>query len=181
VAVRQVAILKKQNNLIEAMKQYRANSTNSQNFILTFENEKVGELVYKKWYSFDAEILMTDGKKFQLEPKGFWDSKIELKEEAETLLEFKLGWKGIVIKTFFDNNEKHFLLKLKGLLSNKFILIDNDNEEYLVAETDFKWSKLNFDYNIEITQKFDNLDNKEIILLTILHCMNYYMTIIAAA
>ncbi|MCB9032955.1 MAG: hypothetical protein H6553_03880 [Chitinophagales bacterium] len=162
------------------MGQYNANSTNSKNFSLISDNEKIGELIYKKWYSFDAEILMTDGKKYQLEPKGFWDSKIELKEQNETLLEFKMGWKGILITTYFDKKEKHYLLKLKGLLSSKYILLNNDNEELMVVETKFKWTKLNFDYNIETTQNFDHLDNEKLLVLTVLHCINYYMTVIAA-
>jgi hypothetical protein len=162
------------------MRQYKAKSTNSQNFRLTFENKTIGELIYKKWYSFNAEILLSDGAKYQLEPKGFWDSEIELKDETKTLLEFKMGWKGIIIKTFFDNKEDTYLLKLNGLLSSKFVLIDSDKNELIVAETDFKWKKLNYDYNIETTQNFDNFDKKELLLLTILHGINYYMSIIAS-
>ena len=163
------------------MGQYKANATNSHNFSLTFDNQKVGELVYKKWYSFSAEIQLTDGSKYQLEPTGFWDSKIELKDDTQTLLEFKMGWKGIIIKTLFNDSEEVFLLKLKGLLSNKFVLLDTNDEELMAAETSFKWSKLNFDYNIETTQVFDKFENKELLLLTILHCINYYITIVAAA
>ena len=163
------------------MGHYKANATNSHNFILTFDNQKIGELVYKKWYSFSAEIQMTDGTKYQLEPTGFWDSKIELKDDTQTLLEFKMGWKGIIIKTLFNDSEEVFLLKLKGLLSNKFVLLDTNDEELMAAETSFKWSKFNFDYNIETTPVFDNFENKELLLLTILHCINYYITIVAAA
>ena len=163
------------------MGHYKANATNSHNFSLTFDNQKVGELVYKKWYSFSAEIQLTDGSNYQLEPTGFWDSKIELKDDTQTLLEFKMGWKGIIIKTLFNDSEEVFLLKLKGLLSNKFLLLDTNDEELMAAETSFKWSKLNFDYNIETTQVFDKFENKELLLLTILHCINYYITIVAAA
>ncbi|ADB36124.1 hypothetical protein [Spirosoma linguale] len=163
------------------MGQYSANSTNSRNFILTFDNEKLGELIYQKWYSFAAEILMSNGKEYTLEPKGFWDSTVELKEGEVTLLKFKMGWKGIIIKTYFDNEEKHFLLKLKGLLGNKFVLLNNENEELMAAETDFKWSKLNFDYTIETSPKFDNFSNEKLLLLTVLHCINYYITVIVAA
>jgi len=163
------------------MGQYKANATNSHNFTLRFDYQKVGELVYKKWYSFSAEIQMTDGTKYQLEPTGFWDSKIELKDDTQTLLEFKMGWKGIIIKTLFNDSEEVFLLKLKGLLSNKFVLLDTNDEELMAAETSFKWSKFNFDYNIETTPVFDNFENKELLLLTILHCINYYITIVAAA
>ena len=162
------------------MGQYKANATNSHNFTLRFDYQKVGELVYKKWYSFSAEIQLTDGTKYQLEPTGFWDSKIELKDDTQTLLEFKMGWKGIIIKTLFNDSEEVFLLKLKGLLSNKFVLLDTNDEELMAAETSFKWSKFNFDYNIETTPVFDNFENKELLLLTILHCINYYITIVAA-
>ena len=163
------------------MGQYKANATNSHNFTLRFDYQKVGELVYKKWYSFSAEIQLTDGTKYQLEPTGFWDSKIELKDDTQTLLEFKMGWKGIIIKTLFNDSKEVFLLKLKGLLSNKFVLLDTNDEELMAAETSFKWSKFNFDYNIETTPVFDNFENKELLLLTILHCINYYITIVAAA
>lgn len=162
------------------MRQYKAKSTNSQNFRLTFENKTIGELIYKKWYSFNAEILLSDGAKYQLEPKGFWDSEIELKDETKTLLQFKMGWNGIIIKTFFDNQKDTYLLKLNGLLRSKFVLIDTEKNELIVAETDFKWKKLNYDYNIQTTKNFDNFDKKELLLLTILHGINYYMSIIAS-
>ena len=162
------------------MSQYKTNSTNSKNFNLTFENQSIGALIYKKWYSFNAEISIVEGKTYQLEPVGFWNSKIELKDGEKKLLEFKMSWKGIIIKTFFENEQKSYLLKLKGLLSNKFILIDTDNKELLAAETDFKWNKLNMDYNIETTNELENLPNKELLLLTILHCINYYMTMIVS-
>ena len=102
-----------------------------------------------------------------------------MKDDKKTLLEFKMGWKGIIIKTFFNDKENTFLLKLNGLLSSKFVLIDTDKTELLVAETDFKWNKLNYDYNIKTTQDFDNFYKKELLLLSILHCINYYITIVA--
>lgn len=156
------------------MGQYKVDAMNSQDFSLTFDGQKIGELIYEKWYSFSAKILMTDGSQYQLEPTGFWESKIELKDDTKTLLEFKLGWKGIILKTI-NEKEETYLLTLQGL-GNKFILIDTDKEELLVAETDFKLRKSNYNCNIETTPKFDNLPNKEIFILTILHCINYYRT-----
>lgn len=40
------------------MAHYKVNSINPRNFSLILDNEKVGDLVYKKWYSFDAELPM---------------------------------------------------------------------------------------------------------------------------
>lgn len=163
------------------MAHYTANSTNSKNFSLNVNDQTLGQLIYNKWYSFDAEIIMADHTKYTLESKGFWDSKIELKDASSTLLEFKMGWKGIEIKTFYGNKEETFLLKLTGLLSSKFVLIDTEKRELVAAETNFKWSTLNYNYTIETSETFEDFENKELLLLTVLHCINYYMTVIAAA
>ncbi|MBU1822220.1 MAG: hypothetical protein KKG00_12025 [Bacteroidetes bacterium] len=163
------------------MGHYKTNSSNSRNFILTTGNCKIGELKYKQWYSFRAEVQLADHSTYQLEPKGFWDSKIELKRADAVLLEFKMGWKGILIKANFNGNEKNYLLKLKGLLSSKFILIDSEENEVLTADTEFKWNKFNFDYTMETSTEFDTMENKELMLLTIVHCMNYYLTVVNSA
>ncbi|WP_185212693.1 hypothetical protein [Sphingobacterium mizutaii] len=160
---------------------YKANSTNSRNFKVTLENQDIGELLIKKWYSFDADLIMSDGKNYQLITKGFWDSKVELIDGSQTLLDFKMGWKGIVIKTYFDNQERQYLLKLQGFINSKFILIDDSDQELSVASTDFKWLTLNFDYDIETTSSFDQLRNRDLLLMTMLHCINYYISYLSAA
>jgi hypothetical protein len=160
------------------MGHYKANSTNSREFSLTMNNNIIGELKYAKWYSFKADILLADNSIYQLEPKGFWDSKIELKKDDNVLLYFEMGWKGIVIH--FNDSDKKYLLRLKSLWSSNYILIDTDEKELLAIETDFKWSKLNFDFNIETSNEFDNFENKEVLLLTTLHCINYYTACVNA-
>lgn len=160
---------------------YKANSNNSRNFKVTLDNQEIGELLIKKWYSFDADLIMSDGKNYQLITKGFWDSKVELIDGSETLLDFKMGWKGIVIKTYFDNQERQYLLKLQGFINSKFILIDESDQELSVASTDFKWLTLNFNYDIETSASFDQLRNRDLLLMTMLHCMNYYISYLSAA
>ncbi|MGX1642036.1 hypothetical protein [Sphingobacterium sp. NPDC055431] len=160
---------------------YKANSRNSRNFKVTLENQEIGELLIKKWYSFDADLIMSDGKNYQLITKGFWDSKVELIDGSQTLLDFKMGWKGIVIKTYFDNQERQYLLKLQGFINSKFILIDESEREISVASTDFKWLTLNFNYDIETSASFDQLRNRDLLLMTMLHCMNYYISYLSAA
>ncbi|WP_313191024.1 hypothetical protein [Sphingobacterium sp.] len=160
---------------------YKANSTNSRNFKVTLENQEIGELLIKKWYSFDADLIMSDGKNYQLITKGFWDSKVELIDGSQTLLDFKMGWKGIVIKTYFDNQERYYLLKVQGFINSKFILIDDSDQKLSVASTDFKWLTLNFNYDIETSASFDQLRNRDLLLMTMLHCMNYYISYLSAA
>lgn len=159
------------------MGQYNAKSVSALNFVLSSGQNKTGELIYEKWYSFSAEILMGGGRKFKLTPVGYWNSKIELKEGSDTLLDFKMGWHGIVIRTFWEGKEENYLLKPKGLLSNKFLLLDTENRELAVAETNFKWASLNFEFTIETDTAFDDFENKDLLLLTMIHCINYYMTV----
>jgi hypothetical protein len=158
------------------MAHYKANSTNSRDFSLLNENISIGDLRYTKWYSFKAEISLADHSVYTLEPKGFWDSKIELKKGEETLLYFEMGWKGIVIH--FINSDKKYLLRLKGLLSSKYVLVDTDEKELMAVNTDFKWNKLHFDFNIETSKEFEEFDNKELLILTTLHCVNYYISFV---
>ena len=66
-------------------------------------------------------------------------------------------------------------------MGSKFVLIDTEKRELMVAEADFKWNKLNYDYIIVTTQNFDYFNHKELLLLSILNCINYYMTIVVAA
>lgn len=162
------------------MGNYIANLSNSTNFILTENNEKLGELNYKKWYNFDAEIILKDNQKYQLVACGVWEQKIELKQNDLKFAEFKMGWNGIIINTYFENTESSYLLKQKGMLNYIFTLTNTKNQELVVAIPDFKWTKLNYNYNIETVAEFDHLLQNELLLFTILHCLNYYMTVMIA-
>ena len=162
------------------MGNYIANSLNSLNFILTENNLKLGELNYNKWYAFDAEIELNDNLKYQLIPEGNWEQKIELRQNNLKLAEFKMGWNGIIIKTYFENIENCYLLKHKGILNSKFILTNTENQELIAAVPNFKWKTLNYNYNIETAKEFDDLPNNQLLLFTILHCLNYYMIIMLA-
>lgn len=161
------------------MANYTATSINSRNFILTNESGTLGELIYPKWYTFNAEIVLGEASKYQLELEGFWDSKIQLKQGDAVLLEFKIGWNGVELSSNLDGKNERYLLKLKGFFSSKYVLVDAQDNEILEAEFDFKWKKLELDYNITTTEAFKNISHKEVLILTSLHCINYYQTFLS--
>ena len=97
------------------MGQCRVNSSNSRDFNLTKDNIHLGELAYPKWYTFNAEILLADLSRYQLVPQGRWDATIELKQDHKTLMDFKMGWKGIILSNISDENREEYLLTLKSL------------------------------------------------------------------
>jgi hypothetical protein len=158
------------------MTEYKAKSTDTLSFSLTQDNNPVGELTYDSWFTFKAKLELTDNKSFTVEPKGFWGTTIELKDSQNILLKFKMNWNGdIVIHTNFDNKEKDFIFKRRGVFNESFVLLDKEKNELLVVKSDFKWNKLKYDYVLTASDTFDNFDNQAILLLSIIHCANYFM------
>ena len=58
------------------MPNYQVKLSDARSFVVTTENEKIGELNYDNWYSFKFELLLTTGEVFQVEPNGFWGTTI---------------------------------------------------------------------------------------------------------
>ncbi len=160
------------------MATYQAKSSNSRTFELTQNDKSIGQLTYTSWFRFDALITMGNYKNFQIEPKGFWGTTIELKENENVLVKFKMNWSGeIVIQTYFDGQEKGYTLKHKGFFNESFLLVDQDEIELLMMKPHLQWFKRAYEYQIETVDGFDRIPNKELLLMTTLHGANYYMSL----
>ncbi|MES2862647.1 MAG: hypothetical protein V4666_00875 [Bacteroidota bacterium] len=164
------------------MTEYQAKSNSSLSFDLTREEELIGRLIYKSWFKFDAEMEIANGSSYQIVPKGFWGTTIELKDKEKILLNFKMNWNGeIVVQTYFNDLQKDYLFKHKGIFKESFILLDQEETELLVMKPHLKWSKMNYEYQITTFDNFENISNKEIVLTTSLLCANYYMSMMASS
>lgn len=164
------------------MTAYHAKSINSLNFEVTKNGNTTGTLTYKSWFKFDAVIKIGNNSTFRVEPKGFWGTTIELKDGNNVLLKFKMNWNGeIVLQTFFSNSEKDYVFKHRGIFKESFILTDQQGVELLVMKPHLQWSKMNYEYTITSSGAFETLSHKEIILMTSLHCANYYVSMMMAA
>ncbi len=163
------------------MSEYSVKSEGSKHFSLSKAGKEIGRLSYEKWFSFKAEMILEQTKTYQIETKGFWRTTIELKQNGKVLLNFKMNRNGnIIIKTWFDETERDFIFKQKGLLKNSYVLLDKEERELLDIQPDFKFRKFSYDYNISAAEGFDNFWFNEILLLITIHCANYYMTMISS-
>lgn len=163
------------------MGQYKATANNSGGLRLTKGDIHIAELIRSNCYTAKAEIVLNDNSRYQLVPDGFWESTILLKQHDVTLLNFKIDWKGIAWKINVDGHDRSYFFKMKNLLNSKYALVDSSGKELFVAEFDFKWRKLQYDYNMITSEAFDNFDNKELLLLASIHCMSHYSQLIVAA
>ncbi|WP_027378520.1 hypothetical protein [Chryseobacterium daeguense] len=161
--------------------EYQAKSDSSFSFEVTKNDKVIGKLIYKSWFKFSAEIEILN-LKYQIEPKGFWGTTVELKENGQTLLKFTMNWNGdIVIQTYFNNIEKDYIFKHKGIFKESFVLTDQNGTELLIMKPNFKWSSMNYEYEITTTDTFENFSYKNILLINAIHCANYYMSMIMSA
>lgn len=162
------------------MPDYQVAANGTRDFVLAANGQTLGTLHYTEWFSFKAVLTLADGAAFQIEPKGFWGTTIEVKDEQAVLLNFKMNWGGnILIKSKLTS--RAFLFKQKSLLKSTFVLLDKEERELLLVQPSFKWSSFNHDYSLTSTPEFEMLDSKALLLLTTIHCANYYMTMVAAA
>lgn len=159
---------------------YQAKSTNSLTFELTQGDETMGKLSYKSWFGFTASIELANHSTYQMIPKGFWGSTVELKDNDTVLLKFAMNWNGsIALQTYFNEMEKEYIFKHRGVLNESFILIDEEETELVVMKPHMKWINLNYEYQIQTSDRFESFSHKEILLLTAIHCANYYMSMMA--
>lgn len=160
--------------------EYQAKSTSSLSFDVTIEDELIGNISYKSWFKFNADVVMPNGSSYQVEPKGFWETIVELKDKEKVLLDFQMNWKGeIIVKTYFDDSEKGYVFKHTGFFKESFLLLDQEGTQLLVMKPHLKWKKMNYEYEITTAEPFESLPFKEILLMSSLHCANYYMSMMA--
>ena len=160
------------------MATYLAKSTDSLIFNLTHDDKLIGKLTYKSWFKFNALVEMADGKFYQVEPKGFWGTTIEVKENEQVLAKFCMNWNSeIVIRTFTEDVEKGYILTHKGVFKESFVLVDQDGQELLIIKPHLEWFKMSSEYQIITTDELENVQNKGTLLMTALQGANYYMSL----
>ena len=164
------------------MTEYKAQSEGLLSFDVTRNDKFIGRLSYKNWYSFKASIELADNSTYQVEEKGFWGTTIELKQNEKLLLNFKMNWNGdIIVQTYFDRAEADYVFKHKGFLKESYVLLDRKGTELLVMKPDLNWRKLNYNYQLTTTNEFDEFSSNKILLFTVLHCANYYVSAAGSA
>lgn len=160
---------------------YTARFLDRKNLALFNDNIELGYMRNKKWYSFETEIFLPNDSYYVLKPMGFWQSEIVLIKENITLLKYRMNFKGIEIHTFFDKEEQIFLLKTKGIFKNGYVLLDQHKNEICEINYKMNWSDFNNSYTLVTTDEFEEHKFSNVFLLSIIHALNYYTTMLASA
>jgi len=156
--------------------EYSATSEKFTTFKITKDEKIIGELHYKNWFTFNAEIEILNSK-YQVEPKGFWGTTVEVIDGKNVILKFAMNWDGnILLQTYFDDSEKDYIFKHQGFFKESFVLTDQKGAELMMMKPNFKWNSLAYEYQMTASEILETFEEKNILLLISLHCANYYMS-----
>ena len=152
------------------MKTYIVYSKDLRNFQLLNEAEElIGEIVYPKWYSANAEIKVNN-KTYKFSAKGFWTTSLQVSEGEKVLLNFKMAWSGDIVLTDFSNGEEYYQINKEKWYNDVFEMKDQHGNAILKIKRNFKWK--NFSYYYEIIS--DNDDLPLVTILGIVHVVNFF-------
>ncbi|MGB4205735.1 MAG: hypothetical protein WBJ84_08970 [Bacteroidales bacterium] len=146
-----------------------ARLTDKKTFQLTDDGQPLGELHYKSLFSFKAQIKLTNGNTYDIKPVGIFGTSITVTEGGKEVANLKMNWVGQIVFTFQEGQE--FLFKAKGAFLNKFIISNKDDENIILLNPKFEWSKLNCSYNISYDKKPQDI----LLILLSVYASNYFI------
>ncbi|GEM_PF-441836 len=146
------------------------------NFTIEKEGRPLTNLEYKSWFGRGATAELFD-QKIEIKPLGVWNKKFEILKNGVKKGQIHMNWKGDISVTLKD--EKHqteiFLLKFKGTLKFRFLVINSHGEEVFTLKPSTGWKKLSYDYDVLNTNpSYD----QSILIELLLYCgfsANLYM------
>ncbi|EIJ39103.1 MULTISPECIES: hypothetical protein [Galbibacter] len=149
------------------------------NFNLIVQNNTITELKYSNWFSENATATL-HSHTITLKPKNIWTSRINIFKNEEAIGDITFNLKGYIIIKLTNNEEEiNYILKNNSLWKLKFEVFNASNELQFSLKSENKWTKLNYDYEIEEIN-FDQQTNFEELALYCGYAANLYLAIISA-
>jgi hypothetical protein len=152
-----------------------ATSTDRKTFQLTENGQHLGELIYENLFFLKAEIKLPNLENYEIKPVGIFGTSISVVKDGTEIGNLKMNWHGQIVFTFHDGRE--YVLKAKGLFSNKYIIENKDQEKLIQLDAKFNWSK--FDYNYDIT--YDKQPQEILVILLAVYASNYFIASMSGA
>lgn len=94
-----------------------AHSKDRKTFLLSDNDQLLGELIYETPFYLKAEIKMPDTETYKLAPVGFFGTSVSVTKDGNKIVSLSMSWNGKIIITFQDGRE--YALKLSGLFSKQ--------------------------------------------------------------
>lgn len=150
------------------------------NFKLFHKEEEICEVIYTNWLKGSACTLV-DGHKLELTPANLWTRKVKILKEHQLIGDISYNPKGFMTINLFrrDQTPHSFYLKNSGIWKFKMELFDSDGHCILIMSSENKWTKLNYDFHIDILNSNLTINYNELVIYCG-YAANLYLKMISA-
>ncbi|PVD49370.1 hypothetical protein DC498_25370 [Terrimonas sp.] len=156
-----------------------AHSKDKKTFLLSDNDQLLGELIYETPFYLKAEIKMSNTETYKLAPVGFFGTSVSVTKDGNKIASLSMSWNGKIIITFQD--EREYALKLSGLFQSKMILEDKNQQNVLQFEPKFNWRDFYCKYDIIYDITNDKEPKDKLLLLLGVYAANYFIATISGA
>lgn len=156
-----------------------ANSKDRKTFLLSDNDQSLGELIYETPFYLKAEIKMPNTETYQLAPVGFFGTSVAVTKDGNKIASLSMSWNGKIIITFQD--EREYALKLSGLFQSQMILENKNQEKVIQFEPKFNWRDFYCKYDIDYDITNTNEPKDSLLLLLGVYAANYFIATISGA
>lgn len=155
-------------------------SSGKGNFKLTKNDKEICELVYSNWFSDEAKTVL-NGNNIEIKPKNIWTSKVDIYKNDNNIGDITFNLKSQMIIRLENPNRKefNFVLKNRSKYRVKFEVYNESKTLQFSLNSVNNWSKLNYDYNIELADFNSEFELNEL-LVYCGYATNLYLAIISA-
>lgn len=158
---------------------YHIHSTSPKgNFALDDEeHHELFKLKYENWFSSKANA-QTSEHQYIIKSRNIWWTKFDVFREGRDIGDLSFNWKGNVVIRLLDkrNMQRVFILRGKGIWGAMVQLVDENSKQIFSLKPDFKWSKFNYSYELDLEPDIDpDIDIVEL-LICCGYAVNLYMS-----
>jgi hypothetical protein len=153
--------------------QYLVTTENYKKLILSKGGSIVAEMNYKSWYNYSTpELKSKNSGSFYVEKPSIWKLDFKIKKGANLLFEFNFNWNTSVTIIFYENDAiKRLQLKRESIWKSNYILIDDSSRQYCRVSSKFSWKTWKTNYDLIENGIIPTSEHKEILYLSIIHCI----------
>lgn len=152
--------------------QYTVTNHGTRYFEIVNENhEHIGKLEYTNWIPNNARITIQDLDIYEITRSGFWNTGKQIIKNGVLYAEIKARI-GRGLEIVFENGRRYSFRK-KGILSHEYVLADEDAGAIGEIRSEFKLSKFNFDYTINVQNEERNRETGWILPFVMIYCIKY--------
>ncbi|ARK09306.1 hypothetical protein [Fibrivirga algicola] len=146
-----------------------ATSTDQKTFQLVDNGKQVGELIYKGFFSFSAEMKLGTSDVYEIKSVGLFGTTLTVTKAGLDIANLQMNWRGQIVIAFQDGQE--FVLKAMGTFYNKFIIENKEQEKLVLYDPTFDWRKWHYNYTITYEEKPQDV----LLILLGVYASNYFI------